>query len=510
MSDFKSNEKMKHKKYRTDGYKTPSKSLISISKHKKKFENSFYKKSKGVQKRETSDSDDNSQGNFSVEMILAYNPETKLYLVKWEKYCWSAVTWEPYENIKECREFLEYNRDRDKVLTRLRTTEYFRDLKPFLYPKNEDQYVNIFGAFSVELAIRSCDEDLPPIYVVNWVDHEIPPEFSYVPSIIIKPKFAEDININSQVEPCTNCVAEKETDYCEQYKEHFLKNHINFNVKEVRMSCTEKCNCARTPCPTRVADSGRVRKLIIAKTIDKGWGLFAGDNIKAGEFICEYAGELISRNQAVSRKNDYIFDMDYMCGHESDHSGNAKFAIDAYKYGNEGRFANHSCNPNARAISIYSQFKCEDYHKIGFFAKQNIQFGDEITIDYFGAEVENNTDRFSMVPCNCGAENCRKYIPIMNSLTKKKVNGSRDDTPEAEQVTLNKLGIVEYNEMFAPEKFYRSQKLSKLLKRDRGDSVSTKDKSNTSSSDKSSERSSSHNSDNVKGQINIMNILKHK
>uniref|UniRef100_A0A0N5BU59 Histone-lysine N-methyltransferase n=1 Tax=Strongyloides papillosus TaxID=174720 RepID=A0A0N5BU59_STREA len=445
------------------------------------------KKSKNIQQQEVSDSDDNSQGTFPVEMILAYNPETKLYLVKWEKYCWSAVTWEPYENIKHCKKFLKYNKDRDRLLTKLRSTEYFRKLRPFLFPKNEDQYINIFGAFSLELAIRNCDEDLPPIYVVNWVDHEIPPEFSYVPSIIIKPKFAEDINIHSQVEPCTNCVAEKDTDYCEQYKKHFLKNHINFNVKEVRMSCTEKCNCARTPCPTRVADSGRTSKLIIAKTVDKGWGLFAGDNIKDGEFICEYVGELISRNQAVSRKNDYMFDMDYMFGHDSDHSGTAKFAIDAYKYGNEGRFANHSCNPNARAISIYSQFKCEDYHKIGFFAKKNIQFGDEITIDYFGTEIENKTDRFSMAPCNCGAENCRKNIPIMNSLTKKKVNGSRDDTPEAEQVILNKLGIVEYNEMFAPEKFYRNQKLSKLLRRDRRESASARDKSNTSSIDKSSE-----------------------
>ncbi|CEF67652.1 Chromo domain/shadow and SET domain and Post-SET domain and Chromo domain-like and Chromo domain-containing protein [Strongyloides ratti] len=491
---------MRGRRSRQDGIKSSLRNSSSLSRYKGKNGNVFTRKTKNSQKHESNLSDDDSQGNFSVEMILAYNPESKLYLVKWETFCWSAVTWEPYENIKDCKDFIEYNKDRDKLLSKLKNTPYFCKLKPFLYPKTDEQYINIFGAFSVELAIRNCDEDLPPIYVVNWVDYQIPPEFSYVSNIIIKPKFAEDINIIDQVEPCSNCKAEKETDYCEKYKEHFLKNHINFNVKEVRMSCSDLCKCLKNPCPTRVADTGRTKRLIIAKTIDKGWGLFAGDNIKAGEFICEYAGELISRCQAVQRKNDYIFDMDYMCGHESDHFGNAKFAIDAYKYGNEGRFANHSCNPNARAISIYSQFKCEDYHKIGFFAKQSIQFGDEITIDYFGAEVESNTDRFSMVPCNCGAANCRKYIPIMDSLTKKKINGVRGDTPEVDQQGLNKLGLVELNEMFIPEKFYKVQRFSRLKK---SENTPTKDKSNTATNvgDKIIEKNSSHCPDSLKKLI---------
>lgn len=479
MHNNKNNEKMKSKKYRQEANKSVSKNPVSLSKLRGRGEGVFSKSRKSTLKKESSGSDDDSQGNFSVEMIVAYNPETKSYLVKWETFCWSAVTWEPYENIKDCKEFIEYNRNRDELLSKLKDTEYFRKLKPFLYPQIDEQYVNIFGAFDLELAIRSCDEDLPPIYVVNWVDYQHPPEFFYVPSIIFKPKFAEEINFSDQVEPCSNCTAEKDTDYCEEYKEHFLKNHINFNVKEVRMSCSKRCKCLRNPCPTRVADTGRTKRLIIAKTIDKGWGLFAGDHIKTGEFICEYAGELISRNQAILRKNDYIFDMDYMCGHETDHSGNTKFAIDAYKYGNEGRFANHSCDPNARAISIYSQFKCEDYHKIGFFAKQDIQFGDEITIDYFDAEVESNTDRFSMVPCNCGAAICRKYIPIMDSLTKKKISGSRDGTPEDYKLNLAKLSLVEYNEMFVPERFYKSQKLNKI-KKEKGESTSTKEKSSSS------------------------------
>lgn len=75
--------------------------------------------------------------------------------------------------------------------------------------------------------------------------------------------------------------------------------------------------------------------------------------------------------------------------------------IDATKYGNFSRFVNHSCDPNAETQKWIADKKL----RIGFFAKKDIQVGDEIVFDYaferFGKKAQ---------VCYCGAENCTGFI----------------------------------------------------------------------------------------------------
>ena len=37
----------------------------------------------------------------------------------------------------------------------------------------------------------------------------------------------------------------------------------------------------------------------------KGWSAFAGEDIEAGQFVCQYAGELLGSNEAAERLQQY-------------------------------------------------------------------------------------------------------------------------------------------------------------------------------------------------------------
>ena len=117
-------------------------------------------------------------------------------------------------------------------------------------------------------------------------------------------------------EPCT-----KET--CECFERGFCDKYCicNKNVCEFYMKgCTCKSNCTKASCPCMargaecdedkckgcfVADVNHqkcvnhhyfnldnIKKMGVGKSGIAGWGIFAMENIKSGEFICEYTGEV--------------------------------------------------------------------------------------------------------------------------------------------------------------------------------------------------------------------------
>lgn len=106
--------------------------------------------------------------------------------------------------------------------------------------------------------------------------------------------------------------------------------------------------------------------LQIGKTQSTGWGLFAGEEIPENKFIIEYMGEFIDYaefNMRFGRNDDKNF---YFL------SVSNTIYIDAKKYGNESRFANHSCEPNcvAEKWTVHSDGK--QYTGVGLFALHKI------------------------------------------------------------------------------------------------------------------------------------------
>jgi histone-lysine N-methyltransferase EZH2 len=105
------------------------------------------------------------------------------------------------------------------------------------------------------------------------------------------------------------------------------------------------------------------------------YGLFALEDIEENEYICEYSGELLSKEETDRRSvfNDqlglnYLFGLSY----SSD--------IDAYRLGSKMRYVNHSShgyqNCYARANFV------RGVYRIALFALRNIKKGEELYFDY--------------------------------------------------------------------------------------------------------------------------------
>ncbi|VEN41544.1 unnamed protein product [Callosobruchus maculatus] len=133
-------------------------------------------------------------------------------------------------------------------------------------------------------------------------------------------------------------------------------------------------------------------------TEDKGWGVRTNQSIKCGEFILEYVGEVVSDDEFKRRMASiYIHDTHHYCLHLD-----GGLVIDGHRMGGDGRFVNHSCQPNCemQKWSVNGQFR------MALFAQRDIQAGEELTYDY-------NFSLFNPAEgqeCKCGSDMCRGVI----------------------------------------------------------------------------------------------------
>ncbi|EYC44682.1 hypothetical protein Y032_0454g1745 [Ancylostoma ceylanicum] len=135
---------------------------------------------------------------------------------------------------------------------------------------------------------------------------------------------------------------------------------------------------------------------------NKGFGVQAVAPIKKGQFIIEYVGEVVSSEEFAKRLKRYGRDPSHM-HHYMFEIGS--MIIDATKKGNCSRFMNHSCEPNAVCEKWYVPKTPCAIDRIGFFAKRDIELGEEITFDYqfenYGREAQR---------CYCGTPSCSGWI----------------------------------------------------------------------------------------------------
>uniref|UniRef100_A0A3Q1J3T0 Nuclear receptor binding SET domain protein 2 n=1 Tax=Anabas testudineus TaxID=64144 RepID=A0A3Q1J3T0_ANATE len=136
----------------------------------------------------------------------------------------------------------------------------------------------------------------------------------------------------------------------------------------------------------------------IIKTPGKGWGLISLRDIKKGEFVNEYIGELIDEEECRARikyaQENNITDF-YMLTIDKDR------IIDAGPKGNYSRFMNHSCQPNCET----QKWTVNGDTRVGLFAVCDIPAGTELTFNYNLDCLGNEK-----TVCRCGSSNCSGFL----------------------------------------------------------------------------------------------------
>ena len=130
-------------------------------------------------------------------------------------------------------------------------------------------------------------------------------------------------------------------------------------------------------CLNTVIQSCRHKRTAIARSTipGGGFGLFTLENIKAGEFITEYTGEMISELEALRRGMMYdIQEHSYIFSLTSEES------IDAMYAGNKMRFANHRSGGEENCIG--KTLRVMGNTCVALYAKDDIRKGTELFFDY--------------------------------------------------------------------------------------------------------------------------------
>ena len=114
-----------------------------------------------------------------------------------------------------------------------------------------------------------------------------------------------------------------------------------------------------------------------------GLGLFAKDQIERGDFVIEYHGPVLSRDEADRKGGKYLFEV------------SSRRVVDGTPRCNIARYINHSCRPNCETDIVRG--------KIYIYALRRIKPGEELAYDY-GKEYFDDFIK----PHGCRCAHCQK------------------------------------------------------------------------------------------------------
>ncbi|KAJ8763166.1 hypothetical protein K2173_025551 [Erythroxylum novogranatense] len=188
---------------------------------------------------------------------------------------------------------------------------------------------------------------------------------------------------------------------------------------EIVSECGPCCGCG-LECGNRLTQRGISAKLKIVRDSRKGWCLFADQLIHRGQFICEYAGELLTTKEARRRQQIYDELASGGCASSAsallvvrEHLPSGKVClrinIDATKIGNAARFINHSCD-GGNLFTVLVRNSGAILPRVCFFASKDIKEGEELTFSYGETRVSSKC-----LPCFCGSSCCFGTLPSENT-----------------------------------------------------------------------------------------------
>ncbi|KAF8089367.1 hypothetical protein N665_0508s0015 [Sinapis alba] len=271
-----------------------------------------------------------------------------------------------------------------------------------------------------------------PVSLVNDIDDEKGPSyFTYIPTL----KYSETFKIIQNTSGCScrgscapgdlncSCIRKNGGDL------PYLYGVMLVSRRPMIYECGQSCPCYAS-CKNKVIQTGLKFRMEVFKTANRGWGLRSWDAIRAGSFICEYAGEVKDKGELTmdQEEDEFVFDtsrvynsfkwnyepalVDENPSDELSEEFNlpSPLLISAKNFGNVARFMNHSCSPNVLWQPVICEGNGEPVVHIAFFAIRHIPPMAELTYDY-GVSLMSEAGDGSLLhgkrQCNCGSLKCR-------------------------------------------------------------------------------------------------------
>jgi [histone H3]-lysine9 N-trimethyltransferase SUV39H len=208
-------------------------------------------------------------------------------------------------------------------------------------------------------------------------------------------------------------------------KAGLLRSRI-LHSREPIYECHEGCACS-SMCANRVVERGRTLPLQIFRTANRGWGVKCAVDIKKGQFVDKYVGEVISSKEAderraqsslAQRKDVYLFALDKFSDPDSPdlRLRPPPLEVDGEFMSGPTRFVNHSCDPNMRIFARVGDHADKHIHDLALFAIKDIPKDVELTFDYVDGLVALDEDAHDpmkakdMTRCLCGSKKCRGFL----------------------------------------------------------------------------------------------------
>ncbi|KAA8548896.1 hypothetical protein F0562_000580 [Nyssa sinensis] len=178
------------------------------------------------------------------------------------------------------------------------------------------------------------------------------------------------------------------------------QNGILLRGKPLIFECGAHCRCPPT-CRNRVSQKGVRNRFEVFRSRETGWGVRSLDLIQAGAFICEYAGVILTREQAqvFTMNGDSLVYPNRFADRWAEWGDLSQifsdyvrpmypsippldFAMDVSRMRNVACYMSHSSSPN-----VLVQFVLYDHNNLLFphlmlFAMENIPPLRELSLDY--------------------------------------------------------------------------------------------------------------------------------
>ncbi|RWV95719.1 hypothetical protein GW17_00041632 [Ensete ventricosum] len=255
----------------------------------------------------------------------------------------------------------------------------------------------------LSLDISTGKEKFPVSLFNNIDDDREPLLFEYLSSPVFPVEAFQgktNADAGNGCECISNCSA---SCYCAKKNggEFAYGGHgILLRGKPLIYECGTLCQCPPS-CPNRVSQRGMRHQLEVFRSKETGWGVRSLDLIRAGEFVCEFSGIMLTRQQTetLSTKGHCLVHPGQFPGRWvewgdiSDVLPNyvspnfpclpgLNFSIDVSRSRNVACYLSHSCSPNVFVQYVLFDHNNVSYPHVMIFAMENIPPLRELSVDY--------------------------------------------------------------------------------------------------------------------------------